>query len=98
MWEVLVLVLGLLKRHAKFVDLFNAKVAPLARPLAASEVQQSKVLALHQDGKSLRWIAEATGLGLRTVRTITGKADGTDRTTAKREKLRRTPPPAAAAE
>jgi hypothetical protein len=66
-------------------------IAPrdIGRPLAASDTQRHEVLTLHKQRKSRRWIAEATGLGLRTVRTIIGKADGTDRTSVKRGKLRR---------
>jgi transposase len=60
----------------------------IGRPLAASEAQQTEVRALHQGGKSMRKIAKATGLGLRTVCTIIGKDAGTDRTSVKRE-LRR---------
>jgi hypothetical protein len=37
--------------------------------LAASEVQAKTVTKLHKQGKSLRWMAEETNLGLRTVRT-----------------------------
>jgi hypothetical protein len=54
-----------------------------------SDAQQTEVMVLHKAGKSLRWIAGATGLGLRTVRTIVDKAVGSDRTSVKREKLRR---------
>ena len=38
---------------------------------------------MHKAGKSLREIAEETSLGLRTVRTIIAKGNGTDRTTIK---------------
>jgi hypothetical protein len=38
------------------------------------------VAELRKQG-SLRGLAKATGLGLRTVRTIVGRQDGTDRTT-----------------
>jgi hypothetical protein len=41
------------------------------------------VRKLRKAGKSLRWIAEETSLGLNTVRTIVGKLDGTDRTSRK---------------
>jgi transposase len=53
----------------------------VGRPLAASEAQCAQVSKLRKAGTSLRGIAEETGLGLNTVRTIVGKANGTDRTT-----------------
>jgi hypothetical protein len=56
-------------------------IGNVGRPLAASEAQCATVLKLHKAGRSLRWIAEETSLGFSTVRTIVGKADGTDRTT-----------------
>jgi transposase len=70
---------------------YNAVVAPkgVGRPLAASEAQQREVRALHKVGKSLRVIAGMTGLGLGTVRTIVGKAEGTDRTTTRTNALRK---------
>jgi hypothetical protein len=75
------------------VDEYNARVAPLpiGRPLAASEAQQEHVRALYclPPRASLREIAKETGLGLRTIRTIIGKIEGTERTTVKRKKLRR---------
>jgi hypothetical protein len=55
------------------------------RPIAASASQQAEVREFRREGKSLRWIAKATGLGLNTVRTIVGKDAGTDRTSVKRE-------------
>jgi hypothetical protein len=41
------------------------------------------VLKLHKAGGSLRGIAEETGLGVNTIRTVVAKATGTDRTTMK---------------
>src|SRR4051812_5110300 len=39
----------------------------VGRPLAASEAQQAQVIKLRNAGRSLRWIAEETSLGLNTV-------------------------------
>jgi hypothetical protein len=69
------------RKIARLVDL--AKRRPVGRPIAASEAQQDEVLRLRKQGRSLRAIAEETGLGLRTVVTITGKGEETDRTTMK---------------
>jgi hypothetical protein len=55
-----------------------------ASPQAASEAQVREVHALRKGGQSLRKIATLTGLGLRTVQTVTGKAAGTDRTSVRR--------------
>jgi hypothetical protein len=52
------------------------RAQPVGRPLAASEAQQATVRKLRKAGKSLRWIAEETALGLNTVRTILVKANG----------------------
>ena len=75
----------------KLIPKYNAAVAPqgIGRPLAASEAQQSQVLAMRKEGKSLRAIAAKTGLSPRTVRTIVGKAEGTDRTTKRTNELRK---------
>ena len=54
------------------------------RPLAASVAQAATVTKMHKAGKSLRGIAEETGLGLSTVRTIVGRINRSDRTTKKR--------------
>jgi hypothetical protein len=71
--------LTLLKAHNKlindwnrFVGQYNQVVAPRppGRPLAASDAQVADVLKRHKAGASLRAIAAATGLGLRTVRSI----------------------------
>jgi hypothetical protein len=61
----------------------------LGRPLLASEAQQRDVRKLHKSGKSLRTIVTATGLSFRTVRTIVGRVEGTDRTTRRTNELRR---------
>jgi DNA-binding CsgD family transcriptional regulator len=53
----------------------NGHAQPVGRPLAASEAQQATVRRLRKAGKSLRWIAEETSLGLNTVRTIVGKVE-----------------------
>jgi hypothetical protein len=65
----------------KYLHLINGRTQPVGRPLAASEAQVARVLKLHKAGKSLRGIVDETSLGLNTVRTIVGKANGTDRTT-----------------
>jgi hypothetical protein len=82
---------ALVKQWNRMVPKYNAAIAPreLGRPLAASEAQQRKVLAMRKAGKSLRAIVTVTGLGLRTVRTIIGKADGTDRTARRTNELRK---------
>jgi len=56
----------------KFVPQYNATVnpRPIGRPLAASVAQQRDVVKRRKAGASLRTIAHATGLGLRTVCTI----------------------------
>jgi hypothetical protein len=82
---------ALVRQWNKVVPRYNAVIAPngLGRPLQASEAQQREVRKLRKSGKSLRAIATATGLGLRTVRTIVGKVEGTDRTTSRTNELRR---------
>jgi hypothetical protein len=57
---------------------------PVGRPLNASEAQVAIVRKLHKQGMSLRAIVDETKVGLRTVRTIVGQIEGTDRTTARR--------------
>jgi len=42
------------------------------------------VLKLHKEGTPLRLIVDETNLGMRTVRTIIGRKNRTDRTTVKR--------------
>jgi hypothetical protein len=79
---------ALLKDWNKFVPSYNAVVAPrfrnFGRPLAASPSQKADVIKRRGAGQSLRAIADETGLGLRTIRTITDKANGVDRATLKR--------------
>jgi hypothetical protein len=83
--------LDLLKKWNRAVGDFNAKVdpRPIGRPLAASEQQIDKVRKLRKAKASLREIVKQTGLGFQTVRTIIGKDDGTDRTSAKRNEFKR---------
>jgi hypothetical protein len=82
---------ALVRQWNKSVSAYNAAVAPryLGRPLAASESQRRQVLALRKAGKSLRGIVKDTGLGIRTIRTILGKPDGTDRTSKRTNELRK---------
>jgi hypothetical protein len=83
----------LLREWNKFVPEYNAAVAHSrrgsGRPIAASEAQQAEVHKLHKLGASLRDITRETSLGLQTVRTIIGKADGSDRTNRQRNELRK---------
>lgn len=62
----------LLREWNKFVGEYNSTVRPRprGRPLEASEAQVADVLKQRKAGLSLRKIAAATGLGLRTVQTI----------------------------
>ena len=71
----------LIRQWNKFVGDYNSTVAPrgLGRPLQASEAQVKEVRKLRKNGASLRSIADQTGLGLRTVRTIVEKDQGADR-------------------
>jgi hypothetical protein len=74
----------LITGYNKLVDSFNrniAKVNPIGRPIAASEAQQVEIAKHHKRGKSSRWIAEELSLSRRTVTTIIGKLDSSDRTT-----------------
>jgi hypothetical protein len=84
------------RKWNKFVPEYNGMIYRLSgrmreigRPLAASEAQCAAVLRLREAGGSLRGIAKETGLGLRTVRTIIGRKDGTDRTSKQTNMLRR---------
>jgi hypothetical protein len=73
----------LIGRYNKLVGTFNRNIAvvnPVGRPLAASEAQQVEIVKHHKRGKSARWIAEEMTLSRRTVTTIIGKLDGSDRT------------------
>ena len=74
----------LISRFNKLVRAFNANIAivdPVGRPVAASGAQQADILKHHKGGKSSRWIAEEMSLSRRTVTTVIGKHDGSDRTT-----------------
>jgi hypothetical protein len=74
--------LALAKRHNKLIPLVYEQ--DVGRPLKADELEVEAVTRLHKAGRSLRWIAEETELSLRTVRTIVGRINRTDRTTRKR--------------
>src|SRR5262249_50746513 len=79
----------LISRYNKLVGAFNRNIAvvnPVGRPIAASEAQQAEIVKHHKRGKSERWIAEELNLSRRTVTTIIGKLDGTDRTANLRRK------------
>ena len=79
----------LVRRYNKLVRDFNQYAVPpkpVGRPLAASEAQQAQVIKHHKAGKSARWIAEEMTLSRRTVTTIIGKLDGSDRNTQKRRR------------
>jgi hypothetical protein len=72
----------LIRDWNKFAADYNSVVAPrsLGRPLQASDAQVKDVRKLRKKGVSLRRIAAETGLGLRTVRTVVEKDEGTGRT------------------
>jgi hypothetical protein len=73
----------LIDRYNKLVRDYNHYAVtpqPVGRPVAASDAQQAQVVKHHKAGKSARWIAEEMTLSRRTVTTIIGKRDGTDRT------------------
>jgi hypothetical protein len=65
----------LIREWNKFVGEYNATVSPrpVGRPLAASAAQQAEVLRRRKAKQSLRAIAAATSLSLRTVQTILAK-------------------------
>ena len=73
----------------KHVAVFNANVLArnVGRPLAASDAQQDEVRKRHKAGASLRSIAKATALSLRTVRTIVDSVEG--KTSKRDRQLRR---------
>lgn len=81
----------LIRDWNRFVRRYNATITPrdVGRPVAASEAQVREVRKLHKGGASLRKIASAMGLGVRTVRTIVEKARGTDRTSRRATELRK---------
>jgi ribosomal protein L13E len=69
----------LLRDWNKFVPEYNDAVRPprkVGRPIAATEEQIADVKKRRARGRSLREIAEDTGLSLRTVRTIVEKEIG----------------------
>ena len=77
----------LVDRYSKLIRDYNRYAVapqPVGRPIAASAAQQAQILKHHKAGKSARWIAEEMTLSRRTVTTIIGKLDGSDRTTAGR--------------
>jgi hypothetical protein len=78
----------LLAEWNRFVPEYNAVVAPkrrnIGRPLAAGPGQVKVVRERRKAGQSIRSIAFETNLSERTVRTIIGKAEGTDRATLAR--------------
>ena len=83
---------ALVREWNKVVPKYRTVVASknIGRPLEASEAQCLEVLQLRKastvdfstwtSGASLRTIVIQTGLGLRTIRTIIGRQNGTDRT------------------
>jgi hypothetical protein len=76
-------------RYNKLVGRFNRNIAvvnPVGRPVAASEAQQAQIIKYHKTGKSARWIAEEMTLSRRTVTTVIGKLDGSDRTMNQRRR------------
>jgi len=81
----------LISRWNKHVTKFNRAVGDrdIGRPLGADEKQIAEINRRKAAGESLRKIAAATGVRIRTVRTVLEKAAGVDRTTRKRAELRR---------
>jgi hypothetical protein len=81
----------LVRQWNKFVPEYNSIVSPRerGRPLAASKAQQADVLRRHKRRASLRAIAAATSLSLRTVRTIVEKAEGRGRAGKRTNEVRR---------
>ncbi len=76
-------------RYNRLVRDFNQYAVPpqpVGRPIAASEAQQAQIIKHHKAGKSSRWIAEEMTLSRRTVTTVIGRFDGTDRTMARHRK------------
>src|SRR5262249_46489579 len=82
---------ALVREWNKMVPKYNAVVVPknIGRPLEASEAQCLEVQRLRKTGASLRAIVAQTGLGLRTIRTIIGRQNGTDRTSKQTNVLRK---------
>jgi DNA-binding NarL/FixJ family response regulator len=67
-------------------ELEPPKPRNIGRPLAASIEQCNTVLRLHEQGCSLRGIADETNLSVRTIRTIVEKQDGADRASVRHRK------------
>jgi Helix-turn-helix domain of resolvase len=83
---------ALTQKHNDLVARWNRKIAggqPVGRPLGASETQIKTVLEMRERGTSLRNIAEETGLGLNTVRTIVDKKRDAGRARRSKMLLRR---------
>jgi hypothetical protein len=57
----------------------NGTLRDPGRPIAATPEQREIIYQSHEEGRSLREIAEDADVGLQTVRTLLGKIDGTDR-------------------
>ena len=80
---------ALVAKHNELARKWNAKLVggqPVGRPLGASETQIKTVLEMRERGTSLRNIAEETGLGLNTVRTVVDKKRDVGRA-ARRSKM-----------
>jgi hypothetical protein len=71
----------LIQKWNKLVPRYNAMVnpKPIGRPLAASDAQQKDVLKRRKAGASLRTIAAATSLSVRTVRSILAQKKRTNK-------------------
>jgi hypothetical protein len=78
----------LVREWNKFIRPYNHVVRPRerGRPLAASAAQQEDVLKRRKRKESLQAIAAATGLGVRTVRTIIASKSRSKRTNEMRRK------------
>jgi hypothetical protein len=85
----------LLEQHRQLVAEANrlrravGSSRPTGRPLAASAKQQADVVKRRKAGESLRAIAAATGLSVRSVRTVVAKAAGTDAASRKAKEARK---------
>jgi hypothetical protein len=81
----------LIRQWNRFVAEYNARISPRerGRPIAASAAEQAAVMKRRKAGESLRTIAAATSLSLRTVLTIVDKAEGRGRTSKRTNEVRR---------
>src|SRR6516164_2969790 len=81
----------LTRKWNRFVGEYNAVISSRerGRPLAASKGQQAAVLKRHEAKESLRAIAAATSVSLRTVRTIIEKAENRGRASKRTNEVRR---------